>query len=307
MSRTILVTGAAGFIGRNLCATLANDDAEIIALDNFKTSTEKVKPLLSPCEWIRHDVRDPFEIPCDEIYHLACPASPPRYQDDPIYTIETAVKGTINAFRCAESVGARILFASSSEIYGQPLETPQREEMLTHFSPMGPRACYDGGKALGEAIAECFCDDGVETRIARIFNTYGPGMDPEDGRVVSNFVTQALEGEPMTVYGDGSQTRSLCYVSDLVSGLIRLMEIDIAEGAPVNLGNPSEMSILELARKIRHMTNSESEIVHEDLPKNDPTRRCPDISVARVLGWAPKIPVERGLELTINYFRSIVE
>lgn len=310
-TKTILVTGGAGFIGKSLITSLVSAGHEVIAMDNFYSSLANFRDLAqlpSPddVEWIRHDVREPFSVRCDEIYHLACPASPPTYQEDPIYTIETCVKGTINAFKCAEEVGARVLLASTSEVYGEPLEHPQAETLLSHVNSIGPRACYDLGKAISESVAITFSEErDVETRIARIFNTYGPGMDPADGRVISNFICQAIAAEPITVYGDGLQTRSFCHVSDMVRGLRRLMDIDIAEGVPVNLGNPDERTILSIAKRIIEITGSPSEIVFEDLPVDDPTRRCPDVSVAGVLGWRPTTDLDRGLIDTISYFERL--
>jgi len=303
MGETILVTGAAGFIGSSLAERLFDEGHYVIGIDNFQTSDPRGRRM-AHAEWIRHDVREPLSVRADKIYHLACPASPPAYQDDPVYTMETAFIGTLNVLRCAEECGARVLVASTSEVYGEPLEHPQREALRTHLDPMGPRSCYDLGKALGETLCAAF-KDSLELRIARIFNTYGPGMDPEDGRVVSNFITQALAGDPLTVYGDGSQTRSFCYVADMVTALIKLMDGDIADGIPVNLGNPDERTVIQVARDVLEMTESSSEIEFEDLPKDDPTKRCPDIRLARtVLNWEPEVDWEVGLHATVEWFRK---
>jgi len=317
MTKRILVTGGAGFLGTNLVCRLASDGNEVIVLDDFSTG-RKIRGLwppsqpgatawghmAPPVEWIRHDVCNPFRIECDEIYHLACPASPDDYQADPVRTILTAVNGTNNALRCGEDVGARVLIASTSEIYGEPLEHPQSEKLWSHINPVGARGCYDAGKVAGESLACNYSELGTEVRIARIHNTYGPMMQVDDGRMVSNFICQALVGEDLTVYGEGTQTRSLCYVSDMVDGLIGLMGNDLGEGCPVNLGNPHEQTVLDVAEMVISLTNSRSIVEHEDLPDDDPTRRCPDIEFARnMFNFDPLVGIEDGLKRTIEYFR----
>lgn len=321
MSTRILVTGGAGFLGTNLICKLTQDpDNEVIVLDDFSTGFRRRKywpanqwavgqfprpSTFEPTvEWIRHDVMDPFRIECDEIYHLACPASPTDYQEDPIRTILTAVQGTNNALKCAGDVGARIVIASTSEVYGEPLKHPQSEDLWAHINPVGERGCYDTGKAAAESLAHNYSEMGVEVRIARIHNTYGPMMAIEDGRMVSNFIVQALTGEDLTVYGDGMQTRSLCFVDDMVDGLMGLMGNDLGEGQPVNLGNPDEKTVLEVAQTILELCESESEIAFEDLPGDDPTRRCPDIGFAkRMFNFNPKVELIDGLTATVEYFR----
>lgn len=315
MKKRILVTGGAGFIGTNLVRRLAMDDNnEIIVIDDYSTGTRREDDS-KLAEFIRHDVIEPFRIECDEIYHLACPASPVAYQSDPIRTTMTAVQGTLNALRCAEDVGARILIASTSEVYGEPLEHPQSESLWAHFNPVGERSCYDAGKAAAESLAANFSEMGLaEVRIARIHNTYGPEMDPEDGRMVSNFIVQALTGDEITVYGDGSQTRSLCYITDMVDGLIGLMANDLGEGQAVNLGNPRETTVREVAEAIIKIATIEMsgdvgfEIAFEDLPSDDPTRRCPNIEFAnRMFNFEPIISLEDGLRLTFEHFRRVVQ
>jgi UDP-glucuronate decarboxylase len=256
-------------------------------------------------EFMRHDVNDPFSVEVDRIYHLACPASPIHYQRNPVRTIRTCVMGTLNALDLARETGARILIASTSEVYGDPLVHPQPETYLGNVNPIGPRACYDEGKRCAEALAVSYArQHSEEVRIARIFNTYGPRMQENDGRVISNFIVQALRAEPITIYGDGSQTRSFCYVDDLIGGLIRFMEVD-TDASPVNLGNPVETTILEIATTIREMTGSTAEIVRRPLPADDPTRRCPDVRRAReLIGWAPQTTLATGLANTIAYFRA---
>jgi UDP-glucuronate decarboxylase len=304
----IIVTGGAGFIGSHLCARLIAEGHEVVCVDNFFTGRRKnLAPLADNprFEVIRHDVTQPVMLEADRIYHLACPASPVHYQHNPIKTVKTNVLGTMHMLGMARRTGARMLLSSTSEVYGDPLEHPQKETYWGHVNPIGLRSCYDEGKR----VAETFCmgyhrHNGVEVRIARIFNTYGPNMLPDDGRVVSNFIVQALQGRPITMYGDGSQTRSFCYVDDLVDGLVRLMECEGFIG-PVNLGNPEEFTIRQLADKVIAMTGASSRIVAEPLPSDDPTRRKPDISLARErLGWAPKTALEKGLKKTIEYFRA---
>jgi UDP-glucuronate decarboxylase len=304
----ILVTGGAGFLGSHLCEVLLGLKADVICLDNFFSgSKDNIRHLSGHpyFEAIRHDVIHPFFVEVDKVYHLACPASPIHYQQNPIKTVKTNVMGTINMLGLAKRTGARILLASTSEVYGDPEVHPQIESYWGHVNPIGPRSCYDEGKRLAETLATDYHrQNRVDIRIARIFNTFGPRMAVKDGRVVSNFIVQALRGEPLTVYGEGNQTRSFCYVSDLVDGLHRLMEADDPQG-PVNLGNPVEFTILELAELVLKLTKSRSPVIHRPLPQDDPTQRCPDISLARrALGWEPKVKLEEGLRLTIEYFQK---
>ena len=309
--RRILVTGGAGFLGSHLCGRLVEDGNHVICLDNFFTGhPDNVAaitqgPHAQRFELVRHDVVEPFYAEVDEIFHLACPASPVHYQRNPVRTIKTAVLGTMNLLELALQTGARMLITSTSEVYGEPEQHPQREEYRGHVSTTGPRACYDEGKRCGEALATAFAmQHGVATRIVRIFNTYGPRMHEYDGRVVSNFINQALRDEPLTVYGDGSQTRSLCYQSDLIDGLVAMMALPTDPG-PVNLGNPAEMTVLAIAQLVLELTGSHSAIEHHPLPKDDPTRRRPDITKAqRVLGWQPRVVPAEGLATTIEYYRS---
>jgi UDP-glucuronate decarboxylase len=307
-SKRILVTGGAGFLGSHLCDRLVADGAHVICLDNFFTSNrDNIAHLLSNphFEVVRHDVEHPLTMEVDEIYHLACPASPIHYQRNPVRTIRTAVQGTLNLLDVARESNARILIASTSEIYGDPAQHPQEESYWGNVNPIGPRACYDEGKRCAEALAVSYARQyGTQVRIARIFNTYGPRLQQADGRVVSNFVVQALKGQPITVYGNGSQTRSFCYVSDLIDGFVRLMAS--APGpAAVNLGNPRETSMLQLAELVQRLTGTESSIVLAPLPQDDPTRRRPDITLARqFLGWEPKVGLEEGLTRTVEYFRQ---
>jgi UDP-glucuronate decarboxylase len=306
--RRILVTGGSGFLGSHLCERLLGDGHEVVCLDNFFTGTRaNVENLLDNhrFELMRHDVTDPLTMEVDEIFHLACPASPIHYQRNPVRTIRTAVEGTLNMLDLAREAKARILIASTSEVYGDPMEHPQRESYWGNVNPIGPRACYDEGKRCAEALAVSYARQyGVEVRIARIFNTYGPRMHENDGRVVSNFVVQALRNEPITIYGEGQQTRSFCYATDLIEGFIRLMASP--HGAdPVNIGNPRETTVRELAELARRLAGSKSELVKAPLPKDDPTRRKPDISRAQELlaGWAPQVPLEKGLAATIEDFK----
>jgi UDP-glucuronate decarboxylase len=304
----ILVTGGAGFLGSHLCDLLLGLKADVICLDNFFSgSKDNIRHLAGhpTFETIRHDVIHPFFVEVDRVYHLACPASPIHYQHNPIKTVKTNVMGTINMLGLAKRTGARVLLASTSEVYGDPEVHPQPESYWGHVNPIGPRSCYDEGKRVAETLATDYHrQNRVDIRIARIFNTYGPRMAVKDGRVVSNFIVQALRGEPLTVYGEGKQTRSFCYVSDLVDGLRRLMEAD-DPGGPVNLGNPVEFTILELAKLVLKLTKSRSPVIYRPLPQDDPAQRCPDISLARqALGWEPKVKLEEGLEQTIEYFRQ---
>jgi UDP-glucuronate decarboxylase len=307
--KRILVTGGAGFLGSHLCERLLADGHEVVCLDNFFTGTRtNVDHLLDDhrFELVRHDVTEPLTMEVDEVFHLACPASPIHYQRNPVRTIRTAVQGTANLLDLARDAKARILIASTSEVYGDPLEHPQREEYWGNVNPIGPRACYDEGKRCAESLAVSYVSQyGVDVRIVRIFNTYGPRMHENDGRVVSNFIVQALRNQPLTVYGEGQQTRSFCFVSDLVEGFVRLMASD--HGAdPVNLGNPRETTVLELAEMIKRLAKSTAPIVRAPLPKDDPTRRKPDISRAQRLlnSWAPKVTLEEGLAATVADFRK---
>jgi UDP-glucuronate decarboxylase len=303
----ILVTGGAGFLGSHLCDYLLALQADVICLDNFFSgSKDNIRHLAGhrTFEMIRHDVIHPFFVEVDQVYHLACPASPIHYQHNPIKTVKTNVMGTINMLGLAKRTGARILLASTSEVYGDPEVHPQTESYWGHVNPIGPRSCYDEGKRVAETLATDYHrQNRVDIRIARIFNTYGPRMAVKDGRVVSNFIIQALRGEPLTVYGEGKQTRSFCYVSDLIDGLHKLMKAD-DPGGPINLGNPTEFTILELAELVLKLTKSRSPVVFRPLPQDDPAQRCPDTSLARqALGWQPKVKLEEGLEQTIEYFR----
>jgi len=303
----ILVTGGAGFIGSHLCDYLLNKGYDVLCLDNlFSGSKDNIRHLIGNpyFEFVRHDVIHPFFAEVDQIYHLACPASPVHYQYNPIKTIKTNVMGTINMLGLAKRIRARILLASTSEVYGDPADHPQAEGYWGNVNPIGIRSCYDEGKRVAETLMmDYHRQNQVDVRIARIFNTYGPRMAINDGRVISNFIIQALRGENITVFGDGRQTRSFCYVSDLIEGLVGLQENTDIIG-PVNLGNPAELTISELAKKILSVTNTKSRIVSKTLPQDDPTRRCPDIRIARkVLSWEPKVSLDQGLERTIEYFR----
>ncbi len=306
----ILVTGGAGFIGTHLCHRLIEAGNEVICLDNFFTGQKSnIADLLTypNFELIRHDITQPIFLEVDQIYNLACPASPVHYQYNPVKTIKTNILGTLNMLGLAKRVKARILQASTSEVYGDPLQHPQKEEYWGNVNPIGIRSCYDEGKRTAETLMmDYYRQNKVDIRIIRIFNTYGPFMHENDGRVVSNFIVQALRNQDITVYGDGSQTRSFCYVDDLVSGMIKMMNKDEFIG-PVNLGNPEEYTVLELAQKIIKMVQSQSKVVFKPLPENDPTRRRPDITLAKEkLDWQPTIPVDQGLEKTIEYFRKVV-
>jgi UDP-glucuronate decarboxylase len=302
----IVVTGGAGFIGSHLVDRLLEQGHEVVVVDNLFTGSKDnflAHRDNSKFEFIRHDIINPLNIETDQIYHLACPASPIHYQMNPVKTVKTNVLGTMNMLGVAKRVKAKILLASTSEVYGDPKEHPQKESYWGHVNPIGPRSCYDEGKRIAETLTVNYHEQsGVDTKIIRIFNTYGPRMLFNDGRVVSNFIVQALKGEDITIYGDGSQTRSFCYVDDLVSGIIATMNKSNFTG-PVNLGNPNEMSIGDLAQLVIEMTGSRSKLVKKPLPKDDPTRRRPDISLAeKELGWSPKVDIKKGLEKTINDF-----
>jgi UDP-glucuronate decarboxylase len=307
MSKRVLITGGAGFLGSHLCERLLAAGQEVICLDNYFTGRRSnVEHLLDShaFELIRHDVCDPIVLEVDEIYHLACPASPVHYQKNPVQTIRTCVQGTLNMLESARIVGSRLLIASTSEVYGDPLVHPQLETYWGNVNPIGPRACYDEGKRCAEALTISYAQQyNVDVRIARIFNTYGTRMLENDGRVVSNFIVQCLRDRPITIFGDGQQSRSFCYVDDLINGLLLLMAS--TETEPINLGNPAEHSMLELAEKVRRLTSSSSVVVHEKLPVDDPIRRRPDLTRATErLGWSPEVPLERGLALTIADFQA---
>jgi UDP-glucuronate decarboxylase len=307
----VLVTGGAGFLGSHLCERLLEAGKDVLCVDNFFTGAkENIEHLLgnSRFELMRHDVTFPLYVEVDEIYNLACPASPVHYQHDPVQTTKTSVHGAINMLGLAKRVGAKILQASTSEVYGDPDVHPQTESYWGHVNPIGVRSCYDEGKRCAETLFfDYHRQFDMPIRVARIFNTYGPRMHPDDGRVVSNFIVQALQGAPLTIYGDGSQTRAFCYVDDLIDGLVALMENDQGLVGPVNLGNPAEMPIGDLARLILDLTGSSSPLAIRDLPSDDPKQRCPAITLARTrLGWEPRMPVEEGLRRTAGYFRDVL-
>jgi UDP-glucuronate decarboxylase len=309
--KSVLVTGGAGFIGSHLCERLIEAGHEVICLDNFFTGTKRnIEHLIGHprFELLRHDVTFPLYVEVDEIYNLACPASPIHYQHDPVQTTKTSVHGAINMLGLAKRLRCRILQASTSEVYGDPAIHPQTEDYWGNVNPIGPRSCYDEGKRCAETLFfDYLRQHRLEIKVARIFNTYGPRMHPNDGRVVSNFVVQALKGEPITIYGDGSQTRSFCYVDDLVDGLMRLMGTAADFTGPVNLGNPGEFTIRRLAEMVIDMTGSKSSLIAKPLPADDPRQRQPDIALAkRTLGWEPRIPLEDGLKLTIAYFDRLL-
>jgi UDP-glucuronate decarboxylase len=311
LSKRILVTGGAGFIGSFLCESLLNAGAEVLCVDNFFTGRRSnVAHLLQNprFELMRHDVTVPLFVEVDEIYNLACPASPIHYQFDPVQTTKTSVHGAINMLGLAKRTKAKILQASTSEVYGDPQVHPQPEEYWGHVNPIGPRSCYDEGKRCAETLFfDYHRQHALKIKVARIFNTYGPRMHPQDGRVVSNFIVQALRGEDITLYGDGSQTRSFCFVDDLVDGLRRLMGTEDSVTGPLNLGNPGEFTIRELAEAVIELTGSASRLVHLPLPQDDPKQRQPDISKARaVLGWEPRVPLREGLGRTIEYFDRLL-
>ena len=307
--KKILVTGGAGFIGSHLCERLIKEGHEVVCLDNFFTGNrDNVKHLLDNKNFsiVEHDITEPFDGEFDQIYNLACPASPPHYQYDSVKTMKTSVLGIINMLELAKKNNATILQASTSEVYGDPHVHPQVESYWGNVNPIGIRSCYDEGKRCAETLMMDYHRQyGVDTRIIRIFNTYGPNMDPNDGRVVSNFIVQALKGEDITIYGDGSQTRSFCYVSDLVDGIVKMMNNSQSFIGPVNLGNPSERTILEFAELILKMIDTKSKIVYKPLPGDDPTQRKPDISLAKKeLDWQPKVAISEGINKTIEYFEK---
>ena len=308
--KTILVTGGAGFLGSHLCDRLIERGDEVICVDNFFTGHRKnVEHLLQHprFELLRHDIVHPLFLEVDQIYNLACPASPIHYQFNPIKTIKCSTVGMVNMLGLARRTKARILQASTSEVYGDPEAHPQKETYWGHVNPIGERSCYDEGKRVAEGLCmDYHRQNMVDIRIVRIFNTYGPRMNPQDGRVLSNFVVQALEGQPITLYGTGQQTRSFCYVDDLIDGMIRMMDQEASIG-PINLGNPVEIAMRELAERVLRATGSRSTIVERPLPKDDPRRRQPDIGLAKkVLGWEPRVPLEEGLAKTIRFFRELL-
>jgi UDP-glucuronate decarboxylase len=306
----VLVTGGAGFIGSHLCRRLLGMGHDVLCVDNFYSSArDNITDLLANphFEFLRHDVTFPLYVEVDEIYSLACPASPIHYQRDPVQTTKTSVMGSINMLGLAKRTHAKILLSSTSEVYGDPLEHPQREEYWGNVNPIGTRSCYDEGKRCAETLFfDYWRQHRTKIKVARIFNTYGPNMHPQDGRVVSNFIVQALANKPITLYGDGSQTRSFCYVDDMVDGLVRLMESSDDVTGPLNLGNPAEFTIAELAEHVVSLTGSTAGVVHEPLPADDPSRRRPDISAARsILGWEPHVALDEGLAMTVSCFRRL--
>jgi UDP-glucuronate decarboxylase len=308
--KRVMVTGGAGFLGSHLCDRLIERGHEVLCVDNlFTGSKENIAQLHGNprFEFMRHDITFPLFVEVDEIYNLACPASPIHYQHDPVQTTKTSVHGSINMLGLAKRLGAKILQASTSEVYGDPAVHPQKEDYWGHVNPIGPRSCYDEGKRCAETLFfDYHRQHGLPIKVMRIFNTYGPRMHPADGRVVSNFIVQALKGQPITIYGDGSQTRSFCYVDDLIAGMIALMETGPEVTGPVNIGNPGEFTIRELATKVIEMTASGSHLVEEPLPADDPKQRKPDISIARqLLGWEPRVALDEGLGRTIDYFRRM--
>jgi len=307
--KRVLVTGGAGFLGSHLCERLLGEGCDVLCVDNFFTGTrDNILHLLDEphFELIRHDVTFPLYVEVDEIYNLACPASPVHYQSDPVQTTKTSVHGAINMLGLAKRTDAKILQASTSEVYGDPEIHPQPETYKGNVNPIGVRACYDEGKRCAETLFfDYWRQHNLNIRVARIFNTYGPRMHPNDGRVVSNFIVQALKGEPVSIYGDGTQTRSFCYADDLIDGLIRLMAAPDEITGPINLGNPTEFTIGDLAKKVIALTNSKSDLRTEPLPSDDPLQRCPDISLAaEKLGWAPSVELDDGLHKTIAYFKG---
>lgn len=308
----ILVTGGAGFLGSHLCERLLSDGCDVLCVDNYFTgSRANIAPLLKNpnFEVMRHDVTFPLYVEVERIFNLACPASPVHYQHDPVQTTKTSVHGAINVLGLAKRLGARILQASTSEVYGNPIVHPQTEEYWGNVNPIGPRACYDEGKRCAETLFfDYYRQYALSIRVVRLFNTYGPRMHPNDGRVVSNFIVQALTGEPITIYGDGSQTRSFCYVDDMIEGFLRFMALDDDQPGPLNLGNPCEFTMLELAELVLRLTGSSSRLVYKPLPIDDPRQRQPDISKAKaLLDWEPQVPLEEGIKRTVAYFRTLLD
>jgi UDP-glucuronate decarboxylase len=312
LTKRILVTGGAGFLGSHLCEKLVEEGNEVLCVDNLYTGTKRnIYQLLdkSNFEFMRHDITFPLYLEVDEIYNLACPASPIHYQNDPVQTTKVNVHGAINMLGLAKRIRAKIFQASTSEVYGDPEVHPQPESYRGYVNPIGPRSCYDEGKRCAETLFfDYYRQHGLRIKVARIFNTYGPNMHPFDGRVVSNFILQALQNQPLTVYGDGSQSRSFCYVDDLIDGFLRLMQSGDDFTGPVNLGNPVEFTMIELVEQVKDLTGSKSEIKLEPLPEDDPRQRQPDITLAKEkLGWEPKVPLRQGLEKTIAYFSDLLK
>jgi UDP-glucuronate decarboxylase len=312
MEKRILVTGGAGFLGSHLCARLLKEGSEVLCVDNFYTGRRHniTAHLSNPAfELMRHDVTFPLYVEVDQIYNLACPASPVYYQNDPVQTTKTSVHGAINMLGLAKRVKATIFQASTSEVYGDPAVHPQPESYWGHVNPIGIRSCYDEGKRCAETLFfDYYRQHALKIKVARIFNTYGPSMHPRDGRVVSNFIVQALSGQPITIYGDGSQTRSFCYVDDLIEAFLLLMSTDATVTGPINLGNPTEFSMLELAEEVLRITHSRSELIFKPLPSDDPMQRQPDITLAKqVLNWTPKVSLRDGLVRTVEYFRQLAD
>jgi len=308
----ILLTGAAGFLGSHLSKKLIDNNHEVVGLDDLSTGLVKNIELLlnhPKYSFIEHDVRIPFKVKVDAILNFACPASPVNYQKDPVRTIETSILGIINLLHLANETGAKIIQASTSEVYGDPLQSPQKETYWGNVNPIGKRSCYDEGKRAAETLCFDYIRQyNLDARVIRIFNTYGPNMATRDGRVVSNFIVQAINGEPISVYGEGEQTRSFCYVSDLVEGVYRVLMLDKNPQSPINLGNPNEFKVIELANIIKELTRSNSEIINYSLPDDDPKQRCPDISLARTtLKWEPTVNLVEGLEKTIKYFKQVLK
>tara|TARA_B100000029_G_scaffold515684_1_gene623963 strand:- start:9834 stop:10769 length:936 start_codon:yes stop_codon:yes gene_type:complete len=307
--KKILVTGGAGFIGSHLCKKLIEDGNDVLCIDNYFTGTKKnISDLFSNpyFEMVRHDICFPLYVEVDEIFNLACPASPIHYQHDPVQTTKTSVHGAINMLGLAKRIDVKILQASTSEVYGDPEKHPQNEKYWGNVNPIGPRSCYDEGKRCAETLFfDYYRQHDLEIKVVRIFNTYGPKMHPNDGRVVSNFIMQALQNKDLTVYGNGEQTRSFCYIDDLVSGLQKMMNSSRENIGPINLGNPTELKIIDLAKKIIELTDSKSKIINKDLPLDDPIRRKPDISEAKkILDWTPNVEIDDGLKETIKYFKT---
>jgi UDP-glucuronate decarboxylase len=312
LAKRVLVTGGAGFLGSHLCENLLGQGCEVVCVDNLYTGSKRnIYHLLNNqnFEFMRHDITFPLYLEVDEIYNLACPASPIHYQNDPVQTTKVNVHGAINMLGLAKRVKAKIFQASTSEVYGDPAVHPQPESYRGSVNPIGPRSCYDEGKRCAETLFfDYLRQHKLRIKVARIFNTYGPNMHPYDGRVVSNFILQALQNKPLTVYGDGSQSRSFCYVDDLIDGFLRLMQSGDDFAGPVNLGNPVEFSMIELTEQVIEATNSKSEIIFEPLPEDDPKQRRPDISLAKEkLGWEPKVPLEEGLKKTVKYFADLLK
>ena len=310
--KRILVTGGAGFLGSHLCERLLNEGNDVLCVDNYFTGRkDNIAHLLGNpnFELMRHDITFPLYIEVDQIFNLACPASPIHYQFDPVQTTKTSVIGAINMLGLAKRVGAKIMQASTSEVYGDPTVHPQTEEYRGNVNPLGPRACYDEGKRCAETLFfDYHRQHKTQIKVVRIFNTYGPRMHPNDGRVVSNFIVQALQGQDITIYGDGSQTRAFCYVDDLIDGFIRIMATGPEVTGPINIGNPHEIPVRELAERVIRLTGSTSKIVHRPLPQDDPLQRCPDISLARSgLGWEPRVPLDEGLTRAIAYFGKVIK